>query len=194
MTTGRDRRPALFLDRDGVIIENCDNYVREWRDVVFIPPALAALAAVAGLDYRFIIVTNQSAIGRGLLSPAEVLSINERIEQIVAENGGRIDATYICPHAPDSCECRKPKPGLLLQAAAEWDIDLGRSYMIGDALSDMAAGRAAGVASTVMVRTGRGRQQEALMNARETALIPVVDDLAAALALLGLLPEPGPQP
>lgn len=185
------RRPALFLDRDGVIIENRDNYVRAWDDVAFIDPALDALAELARAGHPVFLVTNQSVIGRGYLAAEVVAALNDRIVAAVAERGGRIVATYICPHAPDdACDCRKPKPGLLLRAAAEWDIDLARSIMIGDALSDLAAGRAAGVGSTVLVRTGRGRKQEHLSASNGEPPPLVADDLPAALALVGLLPGP----
>ncbi len=194
MSVTADRRPAVFLDRDGVIIENCDQYVRRWADVTFISSALETLAQLAPSDYRIVMVTNQSAIGRGLLTLEDAWAINYRIVGIVHESGGRIDASYLCPHAPqDDCDCRKPRPGMLLQAAAELDIDLSRSIMIGDALTDMGAGRAAGVETTLLVRTGRGREQERLIAASaDSHPSAVVDDLAAALAWV--LSESAPQP
>lgn len=182
-------RPALFLDRDGVIIENCDNYVRAWEDVVFITPALDALTSLARRGHPVFLVTNQSVIGRGYMAADTVIALNDRIVAAVAEHGGDITASYICPHAPeDACDCRKPQPGLLLRAAADWNIDLAQSVLIGDALSDVAAGEAAGVKSTVLVRTGRGRKQEQLIEASGAGPLLVADDLPAALALLGILP------
>lgn len=175
------KQPALFLDRDGVIIENCPNYVRSWADVVIFPPAVAALAAIRDCPYRIVLVTNQSAVGRGHISLATATAINDRLLAHVRAAGGRIDAVYMCPHGPDDgCDCRKPQPGLLLRAAAELDIDLSRSVMIGDALSDVMAGQAAG-ARAVLLRTGRGGDQERLPAATELPPFLVCDTLADAL-------------
>lgn len=180
MTVGR---PAIFLDRDGVIVENRDDYVRSWDDVAFIPGALEALARAASADVAFVIVTNQSAIGRGLLDPETADRINDRIRRRIVRAGGRIDAVQLCPHHPDEgCPCRKPRPGMLLRAARELGCDLARSWMIGDALSDLEAGRAAG-ARTVLVRTGRGADQAARHG------LAGVDDLAAALRSIGYAGE-----
>lgn len=178
-------RPALFLDRDGVIIENCDNYVRSWADVEIYPQALQALAAFSEQPYAIVIVTNQSVVGRGYVPLAEIEAINNRLIEVIRRAGGRVDAAFICPHSPDdNCNCRKPKPGLLLQAAEALGLNLGRSVMVGDALSDVAAGRAAGVAQSILLRTGRGRQQERLPGAEEMRPFPVFDTLADALASL----------
>ncbi|CUS03396.2 D,D-heptose 1,7-bisphosphate phosphatase [Candidatus Promineifilum breve] len=175
------KHPALFLDRDGVIIENCSNYVRSWADVAIFPQAVAALAAVRDCPYRIVLVTNQSAVGRGLISQATAEAINDRLLAHVRAAGGRIDAVYMCPHGPDDgCDCRKPLPGLLLRAAEELDIDLSRSVMIGDALSDVMAGQAAG-ARAVLLRTGRGGDQERLPGAADLPPFLVYDTLADAL-------------
>lgn len=175
------KQPAIFLDRDGVIIENCSNYVRSWADVVIFPQAVAALAAVRDCPYRIVLVTNQSAVGRGHISHATAAAINDRLLAHVRAAGGRIDAVYMCPHGPDDgCDCRKPQPGLLLRAAEELDIDLSRSVMIGDALTDVMAGQAAG-ARTVLLRTGRGGDQERLPAAAELPPFLIFDTLADAL-------------
>lgn len=175
------KQPAIFLDRDGVIIENCSNYVRSWADVVIFPQAVAALAAVRDCPYRIVLVTNQSAVGRGHISHATAAAINDRLLAHVRAAGGRIDAVYMCPHGPDDgCDCRKPQPGLLLRAAEELDIDLSRSVMIGDALTDVMAGQAAG-ARTVLLRTGRGGDQERLPAAAKLPPFLIFDTLADAL-------------
>ena len=138
--------PALFLDRDGVIIENRANYVRSWDDVSIYPQALQALASVRHWPGKIIVVTNQSAVGRGLITLQTAESINARLVHKIYQNGGRIDGVYMCPHAPDAgCDCRKPQPGLLQQAAANFALCMEQSWMIGDALTDIAAGLAAGV-------------------------------------------------
>lgn len=178
-------RPAVFLDRDGVIIENRADYVRSLAEVVYLPGALAALARLAHArpDWPILIATNQSAVGRGLVNLAAVEAINAAIVAKVRAAGGRIDHIYICPHHPDAgCPCRKPRPGLLQQAAAEWSVDLAASPFIGDALTDIQAGLAAG-ARPILVRTGLGAEQtEALQRAGLTP--PVVADLPAAVALV----------
>ena len=186
--------PALFLDRDGVIIENRANYVRTWEDVVFFPSALAALSLAAVMPLRIVIVTNQSAVGRGIISLAAAEELNQRIVLTIELAGGRIDGVYMCPHAPEEqCECRKPKPGLLLRAAQELSIDLLHSIMIGDAQSDLLAGQAAGISNLIMVKTGRGIVQARLNPAALQKPYWIADDLASALNslpdLLGQVPE-----
>jgi D-glycero-D-manno-heptose 1,7-bisphosphate phosphatase len=177
-------QPALFLDRDGVIIENRTNYVRSWADVAIYPQALQALALARDLPYKIVVVTNQSAVGRGIISLAEAEAINAGILTVVAQRGGRIDATYLCPHAPaDNCDCRKPRPGMLLQAAREHGIDIGRSIMIGDALTDLEAGLAAGVAQTILLQTGRGQTQRNLPRATSLPSFAVCDNLYQAVQM-----------
>ena len=149
---------AIFLDRDGVLIENRADYVREWSHVIFFPEALKALSLLS--DYKIVIVTNQSAVGRGLISLEIAYEINNQLVKEIKENKGQIDGVYLCPHTPeDHCNCRKPNPGLLLQAAKELSLDLSQSWMIGDAWSDLLAGKAAGVRGVVLLKTGRGREQ-----------------------------------
>jgi D-glycero-D-manno-heptose 1,7-bisphosphate phosphatase len=177
--------PAIFLDRDGVIVENRENYIRSWEQVEIFDQALAALARAAQTPYRIVIVTNQSAIGRGLLSPETADEINGRLLHEIESAGGRVDGVFVCPHTPqDQCRCRKPRPGLLLQAAEALSIDLSRSIVVGDALSDLQAGRAAGVGQAVLVRTGRGAQQASSPEAARMGLFPVFDSLLDALEAL----------
>ena len=152
--------PAIFLDRDGVLIENRPDYVRDWLQVKLIPEAIEALSLAAARPYKIVIVTNQSAVGRGFMPQATAEEINRRLVNLIHHHGGQVDAVYMCPHKPDDdCLCRKPKPGLLLQAAKELRLDLQRSWMIGDAWSDLQAGQRAGVQRTILLRTGRGEEQ-----------------------------------
>jgi D-glycero-D-manno-heptose 1,7-bisphosphate phosphatase len=161
--------PAIFLDRDGVIIENSPSYIRSWADVILFPQALAALARIQASPFKIVIVTNQSVVGRKLISESAAWDINQRLLDVIRESGGRVDGVFICPHAPeDLCDCRKPKPGLLLEAANSLSLDRSRSVMIGDALSDLLAGRSAGIPHNFLVRTGRGAAQ---------ALLPIPPDL-----------------
>lgn len=171
-------RPAIFLDRDGVIIENRPEHVRAWSDVAFLPGALAALERLAGSPFAVVVVTNQAAVGRGLVTLEQAEALNAGVVRAVRAAGGRIDAAYLCPHRPDEgCACRKPRPGLLLRAARELGLCLSDSWIVGDAVSDLEAGRAAG-ARGILVRTGRGAAQAA------AAGLVGVADLTAALRLV----------
>lgn len=174
--------PAVFLDRDGVIIENRAAYIRRCEDIVFIPGALQALARLSSSPYRVVIVTNQSVVGRGLISLLLAEEINREVVAQIERAGGRIDGAFICPHAPEEhCLCRKPRPGLILQAARELDIDLSGSIMIGDALSDLLAGQEAGVGRKAMVRTGRGEAQSRLPFPPGLEAFRLYNDLGAVI-------------
>ena len=151
---------AVFLDRDGVLIENRSDYVRDWSHVKILPKVIEALSGFQKEDFKIIIVTNQSAVGRGLMTFEAAQEINNRLVNTIKENGGWVDGVYMCPHKPEEqCNCRKPQPGLLLQAAEEFSLDLRCSWMVGDAWTDLLAGQSAGVHGTIMVRTGRGSTQ-----------------------------------
>lgn len=180
--------PAIFLDRDGVIIENRSDYVRSWEDVHVFPQALEALAKASASPYKFVLVTNQSAVGRGLMSLAAAEAINCRLKALIEDTGGRVDGIFLCPHAPEAdCDCRKPRPGLLLQAAQALDLDLPRSVMIGDALTDLMAGQAAGVGRLVLVRSGRGAAQDLLPKPESLQPYQTYDTLTSALEyILGI--------
>lgn len=183
--TPNTKAPALFLDRDGVIIENRADYVRDWSDVEIFPQAISALTSIVQWPGKIIIVTNQSVVGRGIITMEQARDINQRLVQLIHARGGRIDAVYMCPHAPhDNCQCRKPRPGLLLQAAHDRNLDLPNSLMIGDALTDLAAGRAAGVSRVALLQTGRGRDQQKLPGAAALHPFPVYATLADALKQL----------
>jgi D-glycero-D-manno-heptose 1,7-bisphosphate phosphatase len=175
---------AVFLDRDGVINENREDYVKTWDEVCFLPGALRALARLSLTPFRIVLVTNQSPIGRGILTEEQVEAINRRLVSEIEAHGGRIDGVYYCPHHPDDgCECRKPRPGLLLRAARELGLILSKSYLIGDAVSDVEAAKAAGC-SPILVLTGRGRNQRPLLEQRGHDRVPVVRDLAEAVDVI----------
>ncbi len=174
--------PAVFLDRDGVIIENKDQYVRSWDDVAFLDGSLASLRKLSGSIYKVIIVTNQSVVGRGIISLSEAEGINLKLIEEIERAGARVDGLFMCPHAPaDECNCRKPKPGLILQAASAMNLDLARSFMVGDAVTDMQAGRAAGIDKNILVKTGRGKDQVSLSAADATRIFGIYDHLESAV-------------
>jgi D-glycero-D-manno-heptose 1,7-bisphosphate phosphatase len=137
--------PAVFLDRDGVINARRPDHVKTWSEFRFLPGSLRALRLLAGMGERVVVVTNQSAVGRGLLTPEALASIHARMTLAVGGAGGRIDAVYSCPHVPEGrCRCRKPGIGLLLRAGEALGIDLDRSVLIGDSPCDVEAALAAG--------------------------------------------------
>lgn len=142
---------AAFLDRDGVI--NVDTgYLHRIEDLVYCRGAIEGARQLAELNYALVIVTNQSGIGRGFYDEAAFLALTRRMEADFARQGVPVLATYHCPHAPDAgCACRKPAPGMLLQAARDHDVDLATSVMVGDRTSDLEAGRLAGVARRILI-------------------------------------------
>jgi D-glycero-D-manno-heptose 1,7-bisphosphate phosphatase len=146
---------AVFVDRDGVISHDRPDYVKSWDEVEFIPGALEGLRLLAGAGRRVLVITNQSAIGRGVMSQPQLEGIHARLSAIVTDAGGRIEAFLVCPHVPeDRCACRKPYPGLLYQAQARFGIDLKASYLVGDFETDMVAAAAAQCHS-ILVLSGR---------------------------------------
>jgi len=136
---------AVFLDRDGVINVRRPDHVKSWAEFRFAPGSLCALRRLATMGERVVVITNQAAVGRGLLTAAGLASIHALMTDVVAAAGGRIDRVYACPHRPDwGCGCRKPGIDLLLLAATELDIDLRRSVLVGDSATDVLAALAAG--------------------------------------------------
>lgn len=174
--------PAIFLDRDGVLIENRSDYVLNWSHVKIYPEAIRSLSLPAIKNYKVVIVTNQSAIGRGFISLQIANGINCRLVNTIRHSGGQVDGVYMCPHKPDDgCLCRKPKPGLLFQAAKEMSLDLQHSWMIGDAWSDVQAGQSAGVRQAILLKTGRGREQLLQSRPENITTHLIFDNLTLAL-------------
>jgi histidinol-phosphate phosphatase family protein len=135
---------AVFLDRDGTLIEDV-GYLGEPERVRLLPGVAEALRDLEARGWLLVVVSNQSGIGRGLLSPEQAQAVAERFLECLHERGARVHAVYCCPHRPtDGCACRKPAPGLLLRGAGQLGIDLARSVLVGDRASDVEAGRRAG--------------------------------------------------
>ena len=172
---------AVFLDRDGVI--NVDHgYTHRIEDFEFVPGSVQALASLQRAGWRLVVVTNQSGIARGLYTNDDYERFTAHMRAQLQAEGVRLDAVFHCPHLPDAavaeyrlvCNCRKPAPGMLLRAARELSLDLSASVMVGDRLSDLHAGRAAGVGRCLLVRSGQSVQDD------EARLADAVfDDLAA---------------
>ena len=152
---------AIFLDRDGVIIRKAldGEYVADWSEVEFLPGSLEAIAAFCHFGYKVIIVTNQRGIATGKIQPSKLKDIHSRMIDVVASHGGSISGIYFCPHdLPEACSCRKPKPGMLLQAAAEHGLCLPESWMVGDNQTDIAAGKSAGCKTALITRSEESQQ------------------------------------
>jgi D-glycero-D-manno-heptose 1,7-bisphosphate phosphatase len=177
---------VLFLDRDGVINADRPDYVRRPEEFVFLPGSLEALARLTAAGVTLVVVTNQSGVGRGLMTAAALERIHRRLCRTVARHGGRIAAIYACTHAPEEgCACRKPEPGLVLQACRELGVAPGRTCLVGDSRRDILCARSAGCAAAVLVATGHGLEARAeLARCGERADYQAVDLLAAAQWLM----------
>lgn len=174
-----NRLQALLLDRDGVLNAERADYVRTPEQLALLPGALQALARAAAWGVPLIVITNQSCVGRGIVAPAMLAAIHARLSEQALAAGGRIDAFFVCPHHPDAgCGCRKPQPGLLLQAAGRFGLDLRQCLLVGDSATDMQAAAAAGCPA-IWVGTGRQRPTAQLWAAER-----ILPDLSAALDLL----------
>jgi D-glycero-D-manno-heptose 1,7-bisphosphate phosphatase len=141
------RRPAIILDRDGVLNRRPARaeYVRTWTEFTWLPGAKDALRLFANAGYRVVVITNQPGIARGSLTRTALNDIHDQMCADVSSSGGRIDRIYVCPHDwNEGCECRKPRPGMLFEAQHDLDLDLSRTFVIGDDERDIAAAKAAG--------------------------------------------------
>ncbi len=171
---------AVFLDRDGVINVYRKDYVRSWEQFVFLNGSLEGMAILARLGFKLVVISNQSAIGRNLVGRQVVEDIHRRMSAQVHRAGGAIAGVYYCPHTPEqNCECRKPRSGLLIQAARDLHLDLAGSYLVGDALDDLITGQRVGC-TTVLVRTGRGLDESRRLGGFGGDPPAVVDNLLDA--------------
>ncbi|MCK4415473.1 MAG: HAD-IIIA family hydrolase, partial [Candidatus Eisenbacteria sp.] len=176
------RRPALFLDRDGTLVELVP-YLRDPGQVRLVAGAADALRRAAQAGYRIVVISNQAGIARGLFGREEVEGVHAAITEQLARGGGVVDRFYFCPHHPEFdgvCQCRKPAPGMLQLAARELALDLGASTMIGDTRADLAAGEAAGCRS-ILVETGYGAEEARACESAGGRPPRVAKGLAAAI-------------
>ena len=161
-----EKSKAVFLDRDGTIIEDA-GYINSPDQIKFIPGSIEAIKKLNQAGYKVVIISNQAGVARGLLTEDMLQTIDKVIHRQILNGGGHIDASYYCPHHPEHgvypykqvCECRKPHPGLIKRAVREKNIELTGSFMVGDKSSDVETGRNVGI-KTVFVRTGHGRNEE----------------------------------
>jgi D-glycero-D-manno-heptose 1,7-bisphosphate phosphatase len=178
---------AVFVDRDGTLVEE-SGYLDRLERLVWFPYTVDVIRLLNDAGFAVVVITNQAGIARGIVPEEVVAEVHAAMSERLAAGGARIDAYYYCPHYRAGlveqyvreCDCRKPKPGLFTRAAADLDLDLTRSFMVGDRWHDIAAGRAVG-ARTVLVRTGLGAKEAARPQAGATA-DAVVDTLADAAA------------
>lgn len=177
---------AVFLDRDGVI--NIDTgYVSHSDDFEFIEGVIEACQKIKAKGYQLVVITNQSGIARGYFSEDEFMTLTEWMDWSLADKGVDLDGIYFCPHHPEkgigdykqACDCRKPRPGMINSAVKHLDIDLSQSFLVGDKVSDLKAGKTAGVATNILVRTGKAITPEG-----EKLADYIVDSLVDVIALL----------
>ena len=172
-------KPAVFLDRDGVLIEE-RNYLRRVEDVAFLPGAAAALKRLSDAGLKLFIVSNQSGVGRGYFTLADVERVNEHLLGELARDGVRFEKIYIAPEAPGQpSRGRKPSPQFLFDARDEFNLNLAESFMVGDKLIDLECGWNAGVKKSILVRTGYGAKLER-EEPEPLKRAVVVDDLTGA--------------
>lgn len=191
--TGSSESPTsaarvIILDRDGVINEDSDEYIKSPQEWIPIPGSLEAIARLHRAGWRVVVATNQSGVARGLFDIDTLMRIHEKMHRAVEEAGGRIEAGFFCPHGPDdACQCRKPRPGLLREIAARLRIDLKGVPVVGDSLRDLQAAQAVG-AKPILVRSGKGLRTLATLG--ETVPCSVHADLSAvADALIATDPQ-----
>jgi D-glycero-D-manno-heptose 1,7-bisphosphate phosphatase len=178
-------QPFIILDRDGVINEDSDAYIKTPEEWIPIPGSLQAIAALTQKGYKIVVLTNQSGVARGLFDLPMLQRINIKMISMVETAGGKIEAIFYCPHGPeDFCECRKPKPGLFHAFAQRYKVDLKGIPAIGDSFRDIQAAQAVG-ASPILVETGKGERTLA----RHTNLdIPTFSNLYEAAQHILLYP------
>ena len=169
----------VILDRNGVINQDSDQFIKNTTEWKAIPGSLEAIAKLNHAGYRVVVASNQSGIGRGLLDMGALNAINDRMYRVLAQVGGRIDALFYCPHAAEAnCDCRKPKPGMFIDIAQRFNVDLAGVPSVGDSLRDLQAAVTAG-AQPMLVLTGKGAKTEAAGGLPDGT--PVFADLAEAV-------------
>ena len=178
---------AVFLDRDGTIVEEKGHITSE-DDIALLPGATDALKRIKLLGYKLIVITNQSSVARGINTEEKLKQINQRMIDQLAKEGPLLDAVYYCPHLKDgvvkqysiSCECRKPGNGMIIKASSDQNLDLTKSFFIGDSVRDMKAAKKSGVTS-IFILTGYGATHLKEFGKPHEADV-VVEDLLAASA------------
>lgn len=173
----------IMMDRDGVINHDSPDYIKSPKEWIPILHSLNAITRLNHAGHHVVVVTNQSGVGRGYFSMDTLEAIHKKMHDELSLIGGRLDGIYICPHSPDDhCDCRKPKPGLLMQVAKDFHADLKQAYFIGDALRDIQAAQKVG-ALPILVLTGKGKES-LKQHKLELRNIPVYADLSEAVGAI----------
>jgi len=175
---------AVFLDRDGTIIEDV-GYLNNPLDIKFIPGTIEAIKKLNQAGYKVVVITNQSGVARGLIREDMLQTIDKTIQKTILAGGGHLDAIYYCPHHAEhghypykrECDCRKPGPGMILKAAKDLKLDLSQSFMIGDKISDIEAGINSGV-KPILVLSGRGQHEQTKLDNKKAG---ICQDLSQAV-------------
>ena len=181
---------GIFFDRDGTINEEV-NYLSSPEQLRLLPRATQAIQQANALDCKVFIISNQAGVARGFLTEQQVQSVNQYLLQLLREDNCTIDKVYFCPHHPEfgespykaHCECRKPKIGMLLQAAREFQIDLSNSFVIGDKLTDIQTANNAG-AKGILVKTGYGNEEMNLLQQNNVSVAYIADDIYDAVQFI----------
>lgn len=171
----------VFLDRDGVINQDSPDYIKNWKEFIFIPGSITAICNLNRAGFDVIIITNQSGIGRKLIHPSDLNEIHNNLVKEITAKGGRITDIFFCPHTPqDNCNCRKPLPNMLLQAQKKYTIDLSASIMVGDSAKDIECGQNACIGKTILVKTGNYKTAQKILTEKGLKPDHITSDLLSA--------------
>ena len=183
----KPNKKFIFLDRDGVINRDSPDYIKSWAEFEFLPNSLKAIQYLTENNFSIIIITNQSAINRGMISVKKLDHIHLRMREACRDHGGNIRDIFFCPHTPaEGCECRKPRPGLIFQAQKTYNIDIRTTAMIGDSARDIECGRNAGCRQAILVQTGTFHEARRLLAEKNIQPDYIAKDLFdAALQIVG---------
>ena len=179
----------VILDRDGVINEDSDHYIRSAEQWLPIPGSIEAIVRLSQAGFTVLVATNQSGLSRGYFNQQQLDAMHDKLISLVVAQGGRIDGIYVCPHGPDDhCQCRKPATGLMEQIFRDYPAQPAKTWLVGDSLRDLQAGVGSGC-KVALVLTGKGRKTRALLEAHPEQLatgddVPVYNDLSSFAAQL----------
>ncbi len=191
----KQMKPIVFLDRDGVINQDSPDYIKTANEFRFIPNSAGAIALLCESGFEVILITNQSMIHRGISTLPHLEAIFEKMKAGIRAKGGQIKDIFYCPHGPDEgCACRKPKPGMILQALDRYGIDPATAFMVGDSAKDIGCARNAGVGHALLVLTGNGSQARETLMKENTPPDFTAPDLMAAVQWIIQTQGYSPQP
>ena len=175
---------VIVLDRDGVINHDSDAYIKSPEEWIPIDGSLDAIARLSHSGYIVVVASNQSGLARGYFDIEALTAMHKKMDDLLSKIGGRVDAIFYCPHGPDdACDCRKPKPGMLLDIGQRFNVPLKEVIFIGDSVADIKAASNAH-AKAMLVRTGKGIKAEKILKAESKEPVPVFDDLASAVTAI----------